>query len=45
MYACSGEIDDDDHGIAWDCIANFMPEQYQCATFPFIWAVGENVSK
>ena len=43
MYACHGEMDDDVHGVAWDCLNDWMPEQENCYTSMFIWAVGGTV--
>ena len=40
MYACHGEMDEDVHGVAWDCLNDWMPEQENCYTSMFIWAVG-----
>ena len=44
LYGCTGDIDDDNHGVAWDCISNVMPDQHKCLTVLFLWAVGGNVS-
>ena len=43
VYACYGEISDDSHGEAWDCLWEVMPDQHKCATLLFVWAVGGNV--
>ena len=45
LYACHGELDDDDHGVAWDCLNDWMPQQESCYTSMFIWAVGGSVGK
>ena len=44
MYTSIGDMDDDNHGVAWNCIADVMPNQYRCYIPMFIWAVEGNVS-
>ena len=44
LYACYGDMNDDHHGQAWDCIYSVMPGRENCYSVMFVWAVGGNVS-
>ena len=45
LYACYGEMGDHNHGRAWDCIWDIMPNQQKCSAAMLVWAIGGNVSE
>ena len=44
LFACTGDMDDDDHGVAWECYKDVMPIAQNCIITLLVWAVGGNVS-
>ena len=44
LFQCTGDLDGDDHGVAWDCYKDIMPIQQNCIITLLVWAVGGNVS-